>query len=178
MKTVALSTFVTMHLNTMFYLLFHFFGIEKHVKSLAIVHCFDENTNVEISKLLSNHGFSIFLIPINDSNITQATMAIQKHSFGLNSLGIFLDYDCNSSEEFITFVSIASVITENKLYYSFPHFYLLQCKDCFQTRFKWLITDKNETSDGRTIFNQLNTTNLYVDAEIMCIMKESSNYRY
>lgn len=80
------------------------------MKSLAIVHCFNENSSVEIFKFLSSHGFSIFLIPINDSNITQAITAIQKHSFGLNSLGVFLNYDCSSSDEIVASVSIAFVI--------------------------------------------------------------------
>lgn len=95
-----------MNLNTLLYLLFHFFGIEKHTKSLAIVHCFDENTSVEILKWLSNHDFSVFLIPINESNVTHAIMTIRKLSFDLNSLGMFLDYDCNSSEEIIAAVSV------------------------------------------------------------------------
>lgn len=106
-----------MNLNSLVYLLFHFFGIEKHVKSLAIIHCFDENTSFEIMKLLSSHGFSIFLVPINESNIVQAATSIQKHGFDLNSLGIYLDYGCNSSEEIIASVSVASANQECNLYY-------------------------------------------------------------
>lgn len=105
-----------MNLNSLIYLLFQFFGIEKQVKSIAIVHCFNENTSVELMKLMSSHGFSILLIPINESNIAQSTTAIQRHSFDI--LGIYLDYDCNSSEEIIASVSIASANQENNnLYY-------------------------------------------------------------
>lgn len=95
-----------MNLDSLFYLLYHFFGIEKHVESLAIVHCFDENTSAGISRLLSSHGFSMLLIPINETNIKQATTAIQRHSCGLNSLGIYLDYTCSSSDKIIESVSM------------------------------------------------------------------------
>lgn len=121
-----------MNLNSLFYLLFHFFGIEKHVKTLAIVHCYDANTGVEISKLLSNHGFSIFLIPINESNITQAVTAIQKHGSDFMSLGIFLNYDCNSSEQIIASVSIASVFKENNLCSRFLPFIYCSVKIAFK----------------------------------------------
>lgn len=93
-----------MKLNSLVYLSYHFFGIEKHVKSLAILHCFDENFSVGVSRLLSSHSFSILLIPINGTNIEPATAAIQ--SFGSNSLGIYLDYNCNSSDEILTSVSM------------------------------------------------------------------------
>lgn len=94
-----------MNLNYLFYLLGHFFGIERHVKSLAIVHCFDENTSIEILNFLSSYGYQIFSIPINKLNATQATTIIQEDSKGSNLLGVFLDYECNSSAEFVVSVS-------------------------------------------------------------------------
>lgn len=79
--------------------------MEKRVKSLAILHCFDENTSVELFKFLSSHGLSIFLMPINESNAAQAVTTIRQHSFGLDSFGIFLSYNCNSAEEVVASVS-------------------------------------------------------------------------
>lgn len=112
-----------MNLNSLFYLLIHYFEMEKHIKSLALLHCFDKNLSIELLKMLSYHNFSIFLLPVNESNTIQTTTAIQKLSYGMHSFGVLWIYDCNSSEEVVASVSEACFTSLN-LTYSITSFFL------------------------------------------------------
>lgn len=106
----------TMNLSSLFYILLHFFGAERQVKSLAILHCFNEEITVKIFDLLSNHGFSIILLPINELNASQVTTIIREHSFGLNSMGIFLNYECSSSGKILASVSKVKLLFVKTIY--------------------------------------------------------------
>lgn len=95
-----------MNLNSLLYLLLNFFAGEKHVTSLIIVNCFDQIRNAELLKSLSGHNFSVLLIPSNKINASRAIVDLQTLSVGLNSIGIYLDYNCAFSEQFIGSVSV------------------------------------------------------------------------
>lgn len=91
-----------MNLNTLLYLLYNFFGVERHIQSITIVNCLSELDSVKLLKGISTESFSVHLMSSNSFNATSSAKFIQKAS---GSLGVFLDYNCASSDRFIESVS-------------------------------------------------------------------------
>lgn len=110
-----------MNLNALLYLLVNYFGSEKHIKSLVVVNCFDKTENFKLLKELSLSKISALSVSINDINETKWPEQLIDFSSKTHSLGIYLDYSCSSSEEFIEAVSVNARI-DFKLfkYFVFP----------------------------------------------------------
>lgn len=101
---------IIMNLNSLLYLLSNFFAKEKHVTSLIVVNCFDQILNAKLLNTLSGHNFSVLILPLNKINASRTASDLQTLSVRLNSVGVYLDYNCVSSEQFVGSVSINNFI--------------------------------------------------------------------
>lgn len=116
-----------MNFNALILLLINYFGIQKSTNIVYIVDCLEKSgkefnysmltlmnsiyiqkhftENLKISKELSAHGFRTNFLSIeNSSNITVIAEKIQSNN---NSVGIFLNYNCNGSKDLLNSVSCA-----------------------------------------------------------------------
>lgn len=93
-----------MNLNSLLYLLITYFGSEKHTRSLAIMNCMNQENNALLLQRLSFDRFTVLFIPVNETS--NPSDKLLKFSRSLNSLGVYLDYNCISSEKIFKAVNV------------------------------------------------------------------------
>lgn len=99
-----------MSLDALIFLLINYFGSEKHVKSLAVINCMDQNSNFKLSNSLSMNGFSVVNILLHkNTSITIPTYNMQNFSKDSNLLGVYLDFNCKFAEKVIQSVDISFI---------------------------------------------------------------------
>lgn len=97
---------IVMNLEALIFLLMTYFGSEKHVKSLAIVNCMDQNNSFKLISKLFLSGFSVVNLPLNENiNISLSSNYFQDFMKNSHLLGIYLDFNCNFADKFIQSVS-------------------------------------------------------------------------
>lgn len=97
---------IVMNLEALIFLLMTYFGSEKHVKSLAIVNCMDQNNSFKLMSKLILSGFSVVNFPLNENiNISLSSNYFQDFMKNSHLLGIYLDFNCNFADKFIQSVS-------------------------------------------------------------------------
>lgn len=101
-----------MNLNALLYFLVHYFGRERQTRSLVVMNCMSHENNVMLLNRLSLDGFSVLILPVNKT--TNSSVDLLKFRSGLVSLGVYLDYNCMSSEKIIETVSIPFNLALNK----------------------------------------------------------------
>lgn len=92
-----------MNLTSLLHLLYNFFVVERHIQSLTVINCLNASTNVNFLKKIATESISVHLMSLNNFNITNSAKFLQTNSV---SMGVFLDYNCASSDKFIETVSM------------------------------------------------------------------------
>lgn len=96
-----------MNLDVILYLLTNYFGVEKHLKSLAVVNCMDPSDNFKLLNNLFLHDIQVVNIRLNKHiDVKLSVDYLQSFSKSSNLMGVYLDYGCDFSDTFIQLVSL------------------------------------------------------------------------